>query len=380
MGSFNNFYTFISNRVLPKANSDDSHTPNKENYQQNSDTKHRRHYSDSVPKEVIQQLFPCEDRHSFNPHYQHNLHSTSPIYSTPPSLSSSPTNSSPSSTTSSSSLSSPGQKPYYQYTQSRRQQQQQQQQHQYQQQKQQQHQRHRSFSYSRQHARRQSQQRNYSNQQEFDYMDDGDLMIGYDNNQVYYGSGATASMANVHPRGSPSYSSAAFDRSPSGNGSQHQQYLTSHISTSIRSSENERTSAPPPRSQSAAAGAAGASLHVSPFNNNGNIIHNHIGQQQQVLPSISETTATMYMHEEDLAAALEARDTDAAPASRHISSSSSSPSSSGHMTAKQSLMRIARCDPRQDNWCPAQSGQWTRHYAEARSSSIVADGRRGRRL
>ncbi|KAG0278397.1 hypothetical protein BGZ95_004091 [Linnemannia exigua] len=51
------------------------------------------------------QQFPCEERHSYNPHYQHNLVS-SPTYSSPPSLCPSSAGSSPSSAYSSGSGSS----------------------------------------------------------------------------------------------------------------------------------------------------------------------------------------------------------------------------------------------------------------------------------
>ncbi|KAG0312526.1 hypothetical protein BGZ99_009458 [Dissophora globulifera] len=387
MGSFNTFYAFISNRVLPRSGNDDAEPSDKENYRWNNT--HRRHYSDSMPKEAIQQLFPCEDRHSFNPHYQHNLHSTSPIYSTPSSLSTSPTNSSPSSTTSSASAHSLSrvpstQKPRFQYTYSKRQQrhtQQLQQHQQYQQQRQQrqQHQHHsRSYSYNRHQGRRQSQR----NQEHFEHMDD-DLMVGYDNQQVYYGSGASTSMARVHPNGSPSYSfatslSSAFDQSPNPNGiaafrQLEQQVRPTSVSfSSFGASETERTS------QSDALHAA-ASACIDP----NNLL---LQQQQPLLPSISEATGTMYLRDHDAVAVVNTDD--AALGSRPVSSSSSSSWSplsassarTAPMTAKQSLMRIARCDPRQDNWCPAQAGQWTRHYASSRVSGIVTDGRRTRRL
>ncbi|KAG9324820.1 hypothetical protein KVV02_001565 [Mortierella alpina] len=111
MGGLNNFYSFFSNRVLPQSPpSPQSTNSDKENlyHAEYSQQSKRRSYSDASPalahkEQTIHQLYPYEDRHSFNPHYQHNLHtqSSSPAYSTPPSLSSSPTNSSPSSITSS---------------------------------------------------------------------------------------------------------------------------------------------------------------------------------------------------------------------------------------------------------------------------------------
>ncbi|KAI7818519.1 hypothetical protein BC939DRAFT_506489 [Gamsiella multidivaricata] len=363
MGSFNNLYAFISNRVLLRTNSDDSDCSKESYHPTNTDYNrnrlHRRSYSESTstysPKEAIQRMFPCEERHSFNPHYQHNLHSTFPSYSTPPSLSSSPTNSSPSSTASSAShsMSAAGQKAYYQYTHPRSARQCFQQQQLQQQQKQRQR-HHRSFSYSRQQTRRQCQQHYANQQQHLDCMDD-DLLIGYDNQQVYYGSGASASMSRVHPNGSPSYSpfSSSFDRHQS---EPQQQRPQSHISSTFRASETKRGSPSLP----ADAAAAAFSLKSS----------NHIHNGQHILPSISETTASLHMIEDDADDAVDAA----------LESSPMPSTTSASMTAKQSLMRIARCDPRQDNWCSSQSGQWTRHYAETRSSGIVADGRRARRL
>lgn len=101
----------------------------------------------------------------------------------------------------------------------------------------------------------------------------------------------------------------------------------------------------------------------------------------------------MHMHEEedvyafDRASEVAAASTAAAGEIRTVSASksssslaSSSSSSPTPMTAKQSLLRITQCDPRQDNWCSQQSGQWTRLYAQTRSNGPLADGRRTRRL
>ncbi|ORZ09131.1 hypothetical protein BCR41DRAFT_424317 [Lobosporangium transversale] len=399
MGNFKVLYSFISNRVLPRANSDDSavSVTSQEtcsDYPNYHHKQHRRHYSDTssaiLHKEAIQQLFPCEDRHSFNPHYQHNLHSTSPIYSTPPSLSSSPTNSSPSSTTSSSSQASSTSRPYYHYNSSsrrslssphtRQQYQHLQQQHQHQQQKQrqQQQQHSRSYSYNRQQARRQNHQRSYVNQPYFESPSlEDDLVIGYDNQRIFYESGASASMTRVHPNGSPSYPSSptssmssAFARQQQQQQQQQQQRLqghrrtASHISASYSVSENESTSSPASRSL-----VTSTALHASPAVVKANM-----------LPSISEVTVAAFVQDEedvDSVSALENRSSGSASgsASRASESSNDSPT-----TAKQSLMRIARCSSRQDNWCPLQAGQWTRHYAETRSFGMMTDGRRARRL
>lgn len=94
----------------------------------------------------------------------------------------------------------------------------------------------------------------------------------------------------------------------------------------------------------------------------------------------------MHMHEEedvyafDRASEVAVASTAAAGEIRPVLASNSSSSSSSPMTAKQSLLRITRCDPRQDNWCSQQSGQWTRLYAQTRSNGPAADGRRTRRL
>ncbi|KAF9114256.1 hypothetical protein BGX27_011307 [Mortierella sp. AM989] len=379
MGGFDNLYSFISNRVLPRNNSDDG--SNKENCNFGNHTHHRRSNSASalLPKETIQQLYPCEDRHSFNPHYQHNLHSTSPSYSTPPSLSSSPTNSSPSSTTSSSSshsLSQAGYKPYYQNhpsaskrsSQSARQQQQKQRQ---------QHQQHsRNNSYNRQQTRSQNQyQRNYANQQYLEALDD-DLVVGYDGQRIFYESGAS-SMARVHPNGSPSYSSFPSSVSSTFGGRHHlqrqQQQQPSHISWS----ENERTSSPASRSLSAAAAAAARSQHASApgENYNNNYIQN--GQSSSsLLPRISEATAVMSVHDEQDETVVVEND-GAGLGPRNLTSKSSS---DARMTARLSLMRIVQCDIRNDDWCSQQSGQWTSHYAKTRSIGIKSDGRRTGRL
>ncbi|CAO3570873.1 unnamed protein product [Mortierella alpina] len=419
MGGLNNFYSFLSNRVLPQSPpSPQSTNSDKENFfsPEYSQPNIRRSYSEASPallrkEQTIHQLYPCEDRHSFNPHYQHNLHTqaSSPAYSTPPSLSSSPTNSSPSSITSSSrshsamltqSLSQV-QKPYYQQAHPRRPlSYQQQQQHQQQQQQYQQHQHQpqqtrlsRSNSLNRQQARRPS-LRNHANQpkqqQHFEYMDD-DLMVGYDNTHIYYGSGASTStsMARVHPNGSPSYTSSSSSysaSSASGSDRQHnnQARRTSHISySSSHSSENERsTMSPASRSLSAAAG-------MSKSNNNAHGHHHALQLQQQqqqqqqqhrrasyLLPSISETTVTMASME----AEADEEDADSMAPRPSSASSSASSSSLSPLTAKQSLMRIAQCDIRQDGWCSQQSGQWSRHYAETHSRGMMTDGRRARRL
>ncbi|KAF9155223.1 hypothetical protein BG015_010619 [Linnemannia schmuckeri] len=435
MGSFNTFYTFFSTRVLPQNNNTTTEDV-KEYTQPVTKSRHHRTFSDPssamLHKEAVQKLFPCDNRHSFNPHYQHNLHttSTSTIYSTPPSLASSPTDSSPSSTTSSShshttspsyTMTQATQKPFYQQPHPRRSQtssstrQRQQQQQHY-------HQRHFNYSYSRQQARRLN-QRNHANHHDIDNMDD-DLLIGYDNQQIYYGSGSSTSMARVHPSGSPSYDTyPSFPSSSERQYQQRQQQQHAHsgyisaLSYPPRLSENERTMSPASRSLfAAAASAVKSSIQYGQASSSQlkpqypqHHQQQHQGRQQRraeharhqsafhFLPSISERRATMHMHEEEdvyafdhaseVAASASVSTADmgeirtvASNSSSSLSLSSSSSSSSTSMTAKQSLLRIARCDPRQDNWCSQQSGQWTRLYAQTRSNGPLTDGRRTRRL
>ncbi|KAF9138765.1 hypothetical protein BGX30_008770 [Mortierella sp. GBA39] len=434
MGSFNTLYTFLSSHVLPQNNNNTTIAEDVKEYTQPATkTRHHRTFSDPssamLPKETVQKLFPCDNRHSFNPHYQHNLHTTSSstIYSTPPSLASSPTDSSPSSTASSShshttsstyTMTQATQKPFYQQPHPRRSQSASSTRRQQQQQQQQYHnQRHYNYSNSRQQARRLS-QRGHATHHDIDNMDD-DILIGYDNQQIYYGSGSSTSMARVHPSGSPPY-----DTHPSFSSSSDRQHQQEHarsgyisaMSYPPRLSENERTVSPASRSLFAAAasavkssiqyGQASSSSQSKPQYPQHQQQQHHQGRQQRraehvrhqsashFLPSISERRATMHMHEEedvyafDYASEVAAASTSAAGEIRTVSasksssslSSSSSTSSSTPITAKQSLLRIARCDPRQDNWCSQQSGQWTRLYAQTRSNGPLADGRRTRRL
>ncbi|KAG0217411.1 hypothetical protein BGX31_000254, partial [Mortierella sp. GBA43] len=249
------------------------------------------------------------------------------------------------------------------------------------QQQHQQHQRNRSYSsYGRQQGRRQ----NYRclADQHFEYMDD-DLMIGYDNQHIYYGSGSSTSMGRVHPHGSPSYTfgssvPSVMDRHHLQD--QQQRRRTSHISASAsRASETERAS-PAFRSLSAASVAHGMSSHKSTN-------PNHIHSGHQWLPCISETSATMYMHvhngngHDDQGLDEESNAATLGPRLSSTTASASTPSTtSAPESARQSLMRISRCDLRQDGWCSQRAGQWTRHYAEARPIGLVADGRRARRL
>ncbi|GJJ70433.1 hypothetical protein EMPS_02782 [Entomortierella parvispora] len=345
MGSFNTLYEFISNRVrvLSKDgdHTDDPHTPIPASVVVvNNNYSHQRYYSDSnaalLQKEAIQELFPCDDRHSFNPHYQHNLHSTDSAslpYSTPPSLSSSPTNSSPTSTTSASSRRSQnnGYYPTRQY------------QYQQQQQQQQPHMRRSAsvsnskstYSYHRHQTRRQNQRNHANHGQYYEYMDD-DMMIGYDNphqnnsNRFSISSSSSSSMARVHPQGSSSYTSFSTSANSDLRFSPSLQGRRS-ISTLPSASENERrmvasSSVPsfPAAIEDAAAGEG--SLRSS----------------RPTLSTIAE---------------------------------SAQPSK-----AQLSLMRIAQCDRRVDSWCTQQAGQWTRHYAETSSCGVMADGRRTRRM
>ncbi|KAF9351637.1 hypothetical protein BGX34_000438 [Mortierella sp. NVP85] len=225
-----------------------------------------------------------------------------------------------------------------------------------------QHQRNRSYSYTRQQGRRLNQR--YLSDQSAEYMDDDeDLMVAYDHQQIYYGSGASTSMTRVHPQGSSSYFGSsvpsAMDRQ-----NRHRR-RTSHISVPSSRSENERAS----------------SRSLSNVVHGSNKSHNHIQTGHQWLPCISETTATMYMHVHNSDDVVDDEHDAHALGHRESNSALSSFStSSAPLTAKQSLMRIARCDPRQDSCCSQKAGQWARHYAEGRQYGLVADGRRTRRF
>ncbi|KAG0099447.1 hypothetical protein BGZ93_007554 [Podila epicladia] len=312
-------------------------------------------------KEQAIRRFPCEDRHSYNPHYQHNLISELPSYSTPPSLSSSPTNSSPASFNSSkSSMSVSGSRATYGHSSNKNNYHHRN----YNQPSSYQHSNShhgfsgyntvgsscgRQYSYMRQQQRRQNQRK-----QSYEYMDD-DLVIG------------ASSMALFSPGEpvvlSPSSSTSSLASSSRINYSQQPRQSVSRISTSIASLSSLLESQVSPSKSSVAFSPVGRH-HSHTSRRGGDSFSSSVG----LLPSISENSTSSKMDH----------------ASAHGATSSSPLSSPNNqakrMTAQKSLRRIAQCASNQDNWCSSKAGQWTRHYAETRSRSVMTDGRRHRCL
>ncbi|KAG0029058.1 hypothetical protein BGZ81_004178 [Podila clonocystis] len=356
MGSFSNFRSFFSNHLLSNTQS--------QNQSQNQQK---------------QQKASLDDRslHSFNPHYQHNLHSTA--YSTPPSLASSPTNSSPTSTTSSSSNSSynkarysystvngkgvkspPQHSPQYfprrsYYHQQQIQQQQIQQQQLFQQQQNsRQHHQHRSAGHQYQQNRRSY--RNHHSQANLNEEDELSL-----------GSSSTATAMDLASPIDPSPLSVSTWQGRRRPVQQPQQGYTSHILVS-RASETEKhaSRASSKRSSSSVSRPQWSTPHSTKR-------HSSADQFQYLSSSpftISEpraSTAVSYMQDMDVSEDVE------------MPSSTASSSACDKMDAKTSLMRIAQCGRHEDSWCALHSGQYTRHYAESRSG-VTVDGRRARRM
>ncbi|KAF9392905.1 hypothetical protein CPB97_007431 [Podila verticillata] len=382
MESFSNLINFFSSQLylLPM-----SAAATETNFNHTSDssllsTSLTQHYSgrtklfDRESEAILQQKeqairrFPCEDRHSYNPHYQHNLISELPSYSTPPSLSSSPTNSSPASFTSSkSSMSFKGSRATYGHSSGKTNNYH----HSHQSRSSDQHSNNypgfsgyntvgsnggRQYSYMRQQQRRQNQQRQY-----YEYMDD-DLMIGASSMTLF----SPGEVAVLSPSSSTS-SLASSSRQINYRPQQPARQSIGRISTSIASLSSLLENQVSPSKSSVAFSPLGRH-HSHSSRRGGDLFSVSVG----LLPSISETSAPS--SKMDHASALGA-----------TSSSSPLPSltknqATKKMTAQKSLRRIAQCASNQDNWCSAKAGQWTSHYAETRSRSIMTDGRRHRRL
>ncbi|KAI9242032.1 hypothetical protein MVEG_04838 [Podila verticillata NRRL 6337] len=368
MGGFSNFRSFLSNHILPNQSQSQGQSLNQQKQQKAS----------------------LDDRslHSFNPHYQHNLHSTS--YSTPPSLASSPTNSSPTSTTSASSNSScnksrysystvgyskgvkspPQHQPQYFPRRSYYHQQQIQQQLLQQQQNSRQHSQHRSANGHQYQQNRRSYQRNHNQYHNQAYLED----------ELSLGSSSTATAMDLASPVDPSPLSVAMWQ---GQGrrqrqqqqqQQQQQSRTSHILVS-RASESEKHASQASSKRSPSSSRPQWSTPTNPTKRHSSALEQ---QQYQYLSSspftISESrasTAVSYMQDADVS-----EDVTEMPSSTVSSSSSSC---ADKMDAKTSLMRIAQCGRHEDSWCALQSGQYARHYAESRSG-VTVDGRRARRM
>lgn len=382
MGSFSNLFNFFSSQpcVLPQPTTATETNSNHTSDSSLLSASLTQHYSgrtklfDRESEAMLQQKeqairrFPCEDRHSYNPHYQHNLISELPSYSTPPSLSSSPTNSSPASFTSSkSSMSFSGSRATYGPSSGKNNSYH----HSHQSRSSYQHSNNhhgfssyntvgsnggRQYSYMRQQQRRQNQQRQY-----YEYMDD-DLMVGA-SSMALFSPGEVAVLSPCSSTLSLASSSRQINYSPQ----QPARQSVSRISTSIASLSLLLESQASPSMSNVAFSPVGRH-HSHSSRRGGEPFSVSVG----LLPSISETSAPS--SKMDLASALGA-----------TSSSSPLPSpaknqASKKMTAQKSLRRIAQCASNQDNWCSAKAGQWTSHYAETRSRSVMIDGRRHRRL
>ncbi|KAG0073541.1 hypothetical protein BGZ93_011206 [Podila epicladia] len=362
MGSFSNFRSFLSNHILSN------------NQSQSQSQSH---------DQQKQQKASLDDRslHSFNPHYQHNLHSTA--YSTPPSLASSPTNSSPTSTTSSSSnpsynkarygystVNSKGVKSPPQHSQQyfpRRsyyhQQQIQQQQLLQQQQNSRQHHQHRSNN-GHQYQQNRRSYRNHHNQ-----------ACLYEEDELSLGSSSTATAMDLASPIDPSPLSVSMwqGRRRPAQQQQQQQGQTSHILV-FRASETEKhasraSSKRSPPSVSRPRSTAHPTKHHSSADQ-----YQYLSSSPFTISESRASTAVSYMQDVDVSDGVDM------PSSAASSSSSSSSSASrDKMDAKTSLMRIAQCGRHEDSWCSLQSGQYTRHYAESRSG-VTVDGRRARRM
>ncbi|KAI1318439.1 hypothetical protein EDD11_006523 [Mortierella claussenii] len=320
-------------------------------------------------RERALQQFPCEEKHSFNPHYQHNL-STSPPFSTSP-LSSSPSDSSPSSSAYSSSSSSSSLSRATGVRSSS------QDFHQHQQQNSYTHTMGRSttnykndHSFHRHNNRRQSircytyQQQQQEQQESF--VDEWMFGIAEDDG-IYRGSTARMnetmgpSMMRASPQESPispsSSSSTASFKS-----------LLSRKSRPQRGSVmNAFTAAATPRS----------TVSFSPVVSEQTLITSP--SSKGLLPSISESSlfsasdsSNGHIAVTSFSSATVSSSCSPQPQQQHFSS--------GGLTAQQSLMRIAHCSKSDDGWCTQKAGQYTQRYAQSNPRSMMVDGRRGRRM
>ncbi|KAF9358655.1 hypothetical protein BGX26_001220 [Mortierella sp. AD094] len=304
--------------------------------------------------EYFVQQFPCEEKHSYNPHYQHNL-STSPSFSTPPSLSSSPSNSSPSSAYSSSLNSSfsraTGARAFNQDS------------HMHQYNYNQSYNASNSslvssnnkhdYSYHRHYNRRQN-LRCYTNQQQQQEPYVGEWMFGIaeDDDDDYCGA---STMARASPQEAPI--------SPS----------SSYSAVSLKSSLSRKSKAQRANVMNTVTFSPVVLEHPMPS-------QEQQKQKQQpwtssslgLLPKISESNIPTLASESIATATF--------GTSASISSSNQQQPDTGRMTAKQSLMRIAHCSKSDDGWCSLKAGQHTQHYADASTRSMRVEGRRSRRL
>ncbi|KAF9110254.1 hypothetical protein BGX27_006597 [Mortierella sp. AM989] len=347
MGTFINF---INQHISPSRERDEyfPQFPQKQNQkQQQLSDKPRAYYIPSQStaseeqRENALQQFPCEEKHSYNPHYQHNL-STSP-----PSLSSSPSNSFPSSASSISSFSrATGAKMFSQDSHM--------------------HQYNYNYSYNtsncsltssgNKHGYSYNQQnlRCYTQQQQQETFAD-DWMFGIAEDDGYCG-------ASTMARASPQEASI----SPS----------SSSSTASLKSSLSRKCKAQHANVMNAFGSNSRSSVTFSP-----EVIEHPVQQVSTsaisalgLLPSISESSSS------SLAADSVATVTFGTSATSSASSPKQQQQETGRMTAKQSLMRIAHCSMSDDGWCSQKAGQYTQRYADTNSRSMRVDGRRSHRL
>ncbi|KAF9281729.1 hypothetical protein BGZ68_006455 [Mortierella alpina] len=284
--------------------------------------------------------FPCEDRHSFNPHYQHNL-LTSSANSTPSSLFSTSANSSASSYSSSSTFSlsratgtralgqecpqqphtissgTGGRQNYSSY-----------------------HHYNHHHQNPRRFARLQQQQDRGHDDWMFGISDDDDIRAAST-------SPSGQCMGRVHPQNAPicppSLSSAASLRSSLVRRSRSQR-STVTSDTFLTESQIKK--------QRSMVTFSSVILQHPPSTE----------QPSAVLPSVSESSQRS-LASNSSAAVFEAT------ASGRVDCHQVSP-------AKQSLMRIAQMSKDKDGWCSQNAGQYTHRYAEARPRGMILDGRR----
>ncbi|KAG0288790.1 hypothetical protein BGZ96_007462 [Linnemannia gamsii] len=307
-------------------------------------------------RERALQQFPCEERHSYNPHYQHNLVS-SPTYSSPPSLCPSSAGSSPSSAYSSnssnSSLSRATGARVLNQEQSNKQQ---------------------DHYYYRHYNRRQN-QRHYAYQQQNEHYYD-DWMFGISEDDSYNGGD---SMSCAQPQDPLVIVASSSTKAPSLNGS-----LRSSISRKERpqvsngsfsfvtqiSAKNRRPTVTfsPVVLHHPAAGQEFTALQSSSFASS----QSSSSVSAKLLPSIAESS--MGLNSSMAMATAQAESTMVQHEKQQ------QPTNTSRMTAKQSLMRITQLSKDQDGWCSHKAGQYTQGYAEARSRGMKLDGRRARRL
>ncbi|KAK3845904.1 MAG: hypothetical protein J3R72DRAFT_434830 [Linnemannia gamsii] len=310
------------------------------------------------------QQFPCEERHSYNPHYQHNLVS-SPTYSSSPSLCPSSAGSSPSSAYSSGSGSSTSSLSRATGARTLNQEQS----NNFNINKQQDH------HYYRHYNRRQN-QRHYTYQQQNEHYHD-DWMFGISEDDSYNGG---ASMACAQPQDPLVVVSSLSTATPSLNGSLRSSFSRrdrpqvsngslSVATSQIQAKQHRRptvTFSPVVLHHPAAGQDFTAMSSSSP-------VSSLASAPAKLLPSIVESS--MSLNSSMAMATAKAESTSIIQQQQQ-----QQPASAGRMTAKQSLMRIAQLSKDQDGWCSHKAGQYTQGYAEARSRGMKLDGRRARRL